>query len=124
MVLKSKERGRKKIDIQELAVEQIGDKIIIRVRLDITASTIDSLEESFFQVMEGVEASVVVMELGEVEVVDSIGVGSLIKIHKGLQKEGKQFILSGMSDDLMELFRWMRLDKHFTIEDHGTLSGE
>ena len=43
-----------------------------------------------------------VLDLAGVKVVDSIGVGSLIKIHKRAKKEGRDFILKGLSSDLFE----------------------
>ncbi|MFW5838240.1 MAG: STAS domain-containing protein [Desulfovibrionaceae bacterium] len=56
-----------------------------------------------------------VIDLEGVQMIDSMGIGLLISAHNSLSKEGKSLKLVNASDNIMGLFRSMRLDQHFMI---------
>jgi anti-anti-sigma factor len=63
---------------------------------------------------EGVSS--VVFDLGRVDVVDSSGIGLLIATHNSLKSKGGRLRVANVSPEILNLFKAMRLDRHFTVE--------
>lgn len=57
----------------------------------------------------------VVIDLAEVEDVDSIGISVFISAHVSLAKAGGRLTLVNVGEDLQSLFLGMRLGDHFEI---------
>lgn len=56
-----------------------------------------------------------VLDLSKVSYVDSIGIGILIATHNSLKNKGGKLKIINASDDIKNLFKTMRLDKHIEI---------
>jgi anti-anti-sigma factor len=56
-----------------------------------------------------------VLDLSQVGLVDSSGLGLLIATHNSLSKAGGTLAVVGASDDLLGLFRTMRMHQYFRI---------
>ena len=56
-----------------------------------------------------------VIDLSGIRMVDSSGLGLLIAAHNSLSKVGGQLAVIHASNDLLELFRSMRMHQHFTV---------
>lgn len=82
---------------------------------DIVASMADSLRARLREIMQE-HPGPLVMDLGRVELIDSVGIGLLIAVHNSLSKAGHRLALVNVNADLAGLLRTMRLDKHFSIE--------
>jgi len=63
---------------------------------------------------EGVSS--VVFDLGRADVVDSSGIGLLIATHNSLKTKGGRLRVANASAEIMNLFKAMRLDRHFSVE--------
>jgi anti-anti-sigma factor len=63
---------------------------------------------------EGVSG--VVFDLGRASVVDSSGIGLLIATHNSLKAKGGRLRVVNVSPEILNLFKAMRLDRHFTVE--------
>jgi len=59
-----------------------------------------------------------VIDLAGVQMVDSSGIGLLIAAYNSLRKVGGQLALVHASEDLLELFRSMRMHQHFSVTGH------
>ena len=55
------------------------------------------------------------IDLGGVEMIDSVGLGVLIATHNSLRQAGGQLAVANPSPDVQSLLRTMRLDKHFKV---------
>ena len=87
---------------------------------DVVASSADELRSELKRLVgEGV--SDLTLNMTGVEVVDSIGLGLLISLHNSLAKAGGKLSVVNVSQDIHELLRNMRLDRHFTVT--GAQSG-
>ncbi len=93
------------------AVEQ---KQAVRAQQDIVASFSNEFRE---QLLEKIQSGATELEvdLTDVKMVDSVGLGVFIAAHNSLQEKNGKLSVTGVSKDLMTLFRTMRLDRHFTI---------
>lgn len=59
----------------------------------------------------------VILDLNHTENVDSVGVTFVIGLYKRVKSEEKAFRISGASDDIQSLFKLMKLDQFFTLEN-------
>lgn len=93
------------------AVEQ---KQTVKAKQDIVASFANEFRDMLLEkIREGVLQLEV--DIQEVKMVDSVGLGVFIAAHNSLQEKDGKLTVSGVNNDLMTLFRTMRLDRHFTI---------
>ena len=80
----------------------------------IVAATIPELRSKMRGVVdEGVRE--LTIDLAGVRMVDSSGLGLLIAAHNSLSKVGGQLAVIHASNDLLELFRSMRMHQHFSV---------
>ncbi|HTA47745.1 MAG TPA: STAS domain-containing protein [Bryobacteraceae bacterium] len=87
-------------------VQPSGDTIV--------AATLPELRSKMRGIVEeGVKDLTV--DLANVRMVDSSGIGLLISAHNSLRKVGGQFALIHVSPELMDLFKTMRIHQHFTV---------
>jgi anti-sigma B factor antagonist len=65
------------------------------------------------------------VDLGGVKFIDSAGLATLVE---GLQwsraAEGRRFVLSGLCDNVRDIFELAKLDTVFDIEKEGTVQGD
>jgi len=80
---------------------------------DLTAGTVDAVRTRLKELLQA-GAKDLTVDLGGVQMVDSMGIGLLIQANNSLTKAGGAFRVIHPSEDLTELFRSMRLDKWFT----------
>jgi len=92
-----------------------GTKATLKVPVDITATTEQSLRKLLKEILAG-GVTELTMDLALVRMVDSVGIGLLISAHNSLSKVGGVLIAVNVSNDLMDLFKNMRLHQHFTIK--------
>lgn len=91
-----------------------GDSVVLLPDSDIVAGEVQSFRgELLALVGEGV--SKVTVDLGKVEMIDSSGIGVFISAQNSLKKAGGGLKVVNVSDDILKMFRIMRLDKHFEV---------
>ncbi len=93
---------------------KLGDEITVRPGRDIVASIAGEFKAELLSIVEETVA-VLTIDLENVEMVDSIGIGVIIAAHNSLQKNGKQLRVINTSREIFDLFSAMRLDKHFPV---------
>ncbi len=96
-------------------VRRDGDKVFVKLEQDIVASISKDLKEEFKGLLDG-GAKQMVVDLDDVKMIDSSGLGVLIAAHNSLQKLGASLELLNISDDIRKLLQNMRLDKHFILQ--------
>ena len=55
------------------------------------------------------------LDLGGTKMVDSAGIGLLIAAHNSLKKVGGELTVIHASKDILDLFRTMRINQHFSV---------
>lgn len=81
---------------------------------DIVAATVAELRSSLRDLLaSGVRQ--LALDLTNVKMVDSAGLGLLIATHNSLKKVGGQLSVIEASPDVMELLTTMRMHQHFSI---------
>ncbi|EFI32923.1 anti-sigma-factor antagonist [Desulfonatronospira thiodismutans ASO3-1] len=91
------------------------NQLVLKIDQNIVSANAKEIKEKLKESIPQ-ESGTLVVDLGQVDQVDSIGVGVLIATFNSLKKEGKGFKLVNVDDNLYNLFQVMRLNKHFEIE--------
>jgi anti-anti-sigma factor len=98
-----------------IAVTKEDNKVVVRPEGDsIVAASITELRSKLREIVQA-GAREVVVDLSEVLMVDSCGIGLLISAHNSLKKVGGQLAVIHASADLLELFQTMRMHQHFSV---------
>ena len=95
-------------------VRDSDNKAEVKPNGDVVASSADELRSELKKLVgEGV--SELTLNMMGVEVVDSIGLGLLISTYNSLARAGGNLSVVNVSQDIQDLFKNMRLDRHFTV---------
>src|SRR5580698_5015881 len=98
-----------------IAITREDNKVVLRPAGDgIVAASIPELRAKMrAAVEEGVRE--LVIDLTDVQMVDSSGIGLLISAYNSLKKVGGQLSVIHASTEILELFHTMRMHQHFSI---------
>jgi anti-anti-sigma factor len=77
---------------------------------DMNKVLMDALDQT-----EGIEE--VIVDLNKIENIDSVGVSFVVSLYKNISNEGLEFRITNASNDIIQLFKLMRLDEFFIIEE-------
>jgi anti-anti-sigma factor len=98
----------------ETTVTRIGSEACLTPGGDITANTITVMRSLMRGLIEE-GARQIVIDLSEVKVIDSSGIGMLVAAHNSLTRVNGILSITNASDDLLDLLKAFRLDRHFSI---------
>ena len=97
-------------------IEKNGDKIVVHLDKNLVASELPEIKEMLQKILAD-EPQFLTIELGQVTMLDSMGIGVLIATHNSLQKRGVQLELTSVSSDIKKILTTMRLLNHFKVTD-------
>jgi anti-anti-sigma factor len=100
----------------ETTQTNIAIREVYRVEEDIVASSATTLRTRMKDLM-ALGVAELVLDLSRVRMVDSAGIGLLISAHNSLKKTGGSLEITNASPEIVELFRSMRMHRHFKISD-------
>jgi anti-anti-sigma factor len=81
---------------------------------DIIASTAQTIRDDLKALVDR-DVTSIEMDMKNVALIDSVGLGLLISACNSLEKKGGRLTVRNVSPDIAELFANMRLDQHFTV---------
>ena len=88
--------------------------LLLNLDADLTAASVNGVKSEILgQMDDGLNA--VELDLAKVEMVDSTGISLLISIQNSLKKKSGSLSLMNTSEDIMHMFKLMRLDKYFQV---------
>ena len=98
-----------------IVVTREDDKAVVRPAGDgIVAASIPEMRSRMRGIVEeGVRDLVV--DLADVRMIDSSGIGLLIAAYNSLYKIGGRFSVIHASPEILELFQTMRMHQHFSV---------
>lgn len=99
----------------DFIVQKEKSKGYFNPKVDLVASTVGSVRDV---VKEMINSGVRELEfdMGQVEFIDSSGIGVLVAIYNSLNRLNGKLIIKNLSPSNLELFKALRLDKFFVIE--------
>ncbi|MDY7033389.1 MAG: STAS domain-containing protein [Thermodesulfobacteriota bacterium] len=84
-----------------------GDKIVASMAQEFRKELLSLIEEG----NKGL-----VVDMADVMMIDSIGIGILVATHNSLSKNGGGLTVMNVSQDIYRLFKTMRLDQYLTVK--------
>jgi len=97
-----------------LEQERIGEVTLVSIRNELDASTAQRAKEAFGALIDG-GAVRLVMDLSNLDYIDSAGLGVLVSTLKMLRARGGDLRLFGVKDSVKMIFDLTRLSRVFTI---------
>ncbi len=108
--------------MSEPRIERNGERAVVAFDGDLTSSTVLGLRPKLGALM-GNGVRDLVFDFADTVFVDSSGIGMLMSAHNWLAKAGGRVSVVEASDEVLSLFRAMRLDKRFPISGRTTVVG-
>jgi len=93
-----------------------GEWIVLKLRGAINFECTDQLK-SIFDDLLGRNLTAVRLDLREVPVSNSSGIGCLLMFYKSLEKKGGKLEIKGISKNLKEMFKLIKIDQVIPIVD-------
>lgn len=98
----------------EFEIIREADAAVLAPRGDVLASSVPELRPALRDlVRSGVRELVV--DLGAAAMIDSTGLGLLLSAHNSMRAAGGKFAVVGASEEMLDLFRTMRIHQHFSV---------
>ena len=98
--------------------QQLGDCMRLILVDGLTANNVDKfnlkIEDLFKSEMPFEE---IVLDLVNIKNIDSVGVTFVISLYRRTEGIHKRFSISGASDDILSLFKLMKLDQFFEMNE-------
>lgn len=98
-----------------LQLRQDGTKTVARVTENMVGSKIETLREEFSNLTKSDTVDLTI-DMGAVDMVDSLGMGLLVATHNSLKSRQGRLSLINVRPNIYNVLVVMRLDKHFTIQ--------
>jgi anti-anti-sigma factor len=107
--------------LMEIELKDIGEHKVISVSGEVDLYNVSELKKALFSVTDGSYSSVVV-DLKDVNYMDSSGIGALVAGQKKMRAHNGKFALINIHDDVLNILKLATLDRFFTIyEDENDL---
>jgi anti-anti-sigma factor len=87
---------------------------VVRPGSEIVASNVDEFRSRVAQALED-RPAVLVLDMADVENLDSSGLAVLLSAHIRVSEHGGCVRVVNVSDDIRDLLASMRLDRHFSV---------
>ena len=101
--------------MSENSIVRDGSRGILKLESNLVASAVDDLRVLVNNsIKEGVKE--ITIDLSGISVVDSMGIGFLISAHNSLLKIDGKIEVINVTGEIMDLFKSMRLDQHFSLK--------
>ncbi|MCX8124898.1 MAG: STAS domain-containing protein [Spirochaetes bacterium] len=101
----------------EIEFKDIGEHKVIAVSGEVDLYNVSELKKALFSVTDGSYSSVVV-DLKDVNYMDSSGIGALVAGQKKMRAHNGKFALMNIHDDVLNILKLATLDKFFTIYEN------
>ena len=98
----------------EALISHEQERIAVKPSADIVAATLPEVRAALRDAI-GKGAQVLVVDLSNTQMVDSMGIGLLISAHNSISKLGGRLEVVNASDEILALFKTMRMHQHFSV---------
>ncbi|HCI29009.1 MAG TPA: STAS domain-containing protein [Fervidobacterium sp.] len=92
-----------------------GEKLIITIHGEIDAYHSGEVKKFLKDAINETKLSKIVLDMSEVNYIDSAGLGSLVALYKDARMAEKELVLACLKQTVMRIFEMTRLDRVFKI---------
>ncbi|MDY0227514.1 MAG: STAS domain-containing protein [Desulfomicrobium apsheronum] len=97
------------------AIVREGNIATITPGQDLVSSMVPEFKQELASLLEDSPAEVRLDLIGA-GMMDSIGIGVIIATHNSMKKKGGKLIIVNASENIIKLFKSMRLDQHLNLD--------
>ncbi|MFZ7103676.1 MAG: STAS domain-containing protein [Peptococcaceae bacterium] len=101
----------------ELVLNQEKDILVASIKGEVTLLYSNDLKEKIKEELKNSQANKLVLDLSQVPMLDSSGLGMLISLFKYMNQGQGQIVYAGMTEYVKKIIGFAKLDKIFTIAD-------
>jgi anti-anti-sigma factor len=98
----------------QASIERLEDKVIVQPTTDLVDVGVSELRTTLRDVA-GAGSQNLVLDLRQVRMVDSSGIGLLVAAHNSMRRLGGSLAVIHASADILQLMRSMRIHQHFSV---------
>jgi len=101
-----------------MKISREGNLMKFIIQNDLIAPNVKNMNKVLMDALDetaGIEE--VTIDLNKIENIDSVGVSFVVSLYKNISNEGLEFRIVNASNDIIQLFKLMRLDEFFIIEE-------
>jgi len=99
----------------EVKVKEKGSVIEVTLTGDIYVDQAEDLVDVFNGII-GKKPQEVIIDISALKSITSSGIGKIVLLYKGLQKDKGKVKITGANDTIMQIFKIVKLDKLVEIE--------
>jgi anti-anti-sigma factor len=96
------------------AITREGSTVTIIPDRDLVSSMVPDFKHELSTVLDE-SPQVLRLDLSGTAMMDSIGIGVVIATHNSMKKKGGRLVICGASENIVKLFKSMRLDQHLNL---------
>jgi len=98
----------------DVRIEQKEGIAVCYIKGEVNINTVSALKESFKTLLDG-DSKKVVLNMSEVDYIDSLGLATLIKFYRDLEENGGGLALSNITPKIGSIFRITKVDKALNL---------
>jgi anti-sigma B factor antagonist len=95
-------------------IRREGETAVVATHGDVVASSVPELRPALGELVRGGLRDMV-LDLADTAMIDSTGLGLLLSAFNSLHKVQGKFAVVNASEEILELFRTLRLHQHFPV---------
>lgn len=100
-----------------MIITEQNNSVIVKIQSGLISANMEQFNmDVFSSVSKDKEFDELVLDLSETDCIDSFGVSFVIGLYKTCLNEGKHFKVTGSSEDIIQLFKLMKLDDFFELD--------
>jgi anti-sigma B factor antagonist len=98
----------------EYRTTKTGQTVTLAISGELDALTVPEIRPEIDRIVAEGEKTVVV-DLTDLRLVDSSGIGAIVSLFKRVRAEGRQFEVTGVQGQPLQIFQVLRLDRVFRL---------
>ena len=97
------------------AIVRKGNSVTIAPGQDLVSSMVPQFKQELASLLAE-SPTELRLDLAGTGMMDSIGIGVIIATHNSMKKKGGKLIIANASENIIKLFKSMRLDQHLNLD--------
>lgn len=99
-----------------MTTKKSEEGLLLKPKSNLVASSVEAHRSAMTKALEE-GTGPVVLDLAQVDQIDSLGITLVLGLFKSCQKAGRSFRIEGVKPDIMRVFKLFNLPKFFSIAE-------
>lgn len=99
----------------EINITKEKNAVIVNLSGEFTITNIKNFQDIVFPLFNENDTEAIILDMTNIRFIDSSGIGKLVQSLNIVKNKGKQFLLTNVSDIILNNFKTVKLDTFFKI---------